>query len=311
MIELTHARHLTLEAPPQAGRAAHLAAASGLVVSEAALYVVADDELVLGVFPSAPKTHGRTLPLLDGELPLPPRERKRHKADFEALLRLPAFGAYAHGALFALGSGSGKDKPRSHGVLLALDALGAIALDAQPRHIALDGLHARLREEFADLNLEGAVVSGDEFVLLQRGNKGQAVNATVHYPLAAILDALARDDTLKSLAPRAVHRHALGAVDGVPFGFTDAAALPDGSLLFSAVAENTDDSVADGACLAAAIGILDLAAGRFTIERLAAPWKVEGVHAWREGDATRFLAVTDADDPTRAASLLLGRFEAG
>lgn len=311
MIELTLARQLTLEAPPQPGRAAHLAAASGLVVSEAALYVVADDELVLGVFPSASNTPGRTLRLMDGELPHTPRERKRHKADFEALLRLPPFGACAHGALFALGSGSGKDKPRSHGVLLALDARGAIAADARPRRIALDALHARLRDEFADLNLEGAVVSGDELVLLQRGNKGQAVNATVHYPLVDILAALARDDALPGLAPRALHQHALGVIDGVPYGFTDAAALPDGSLLFSAVAENTDDSVADGACLAAAVGILDIAAGRFAIERLAAPWKVEGVHGWREDGETRFLAVTDADDPARAASLLQGRFAAG
>ncbi|MGE0861896.1 MAG: hypothetical protein AB7P42_22480, partial [Gammaproteobacteria bacterium] len=125
MIELTLARHLTLTAPPQPGRAAHLAAASGLVASDAALYVVADDELVLGVFPLASDTPGHTLQLMDGELPLPTRERKRRKADFEALVRLPAFGAFAHGALFALGSGSGKDKPRSHGVLLALDARGA------------------------------------------------------------------------------------------------------------------------------------------------------------------------------------------
>ena len=310
MIELTLARHLTLEAPPQAGRAAHLAAASGLVVSEEALYVVADDELVLGVFPAASQTPGHTLRLLDGDLPLAPRERKRRKADFGALLRLPAFGHYPHGALFALGSGSGRDKPRSDGVLLALDARGALAPDARPRRVALDNLHARLRDEFADLNLEGAVVSGGELVLLQRGNKGQAVNATVHYSLTSILQALARDDALPALTPRALRRHALGAIGDVPLGFTDAAALPDGSLLFSAVAENTDDSVADGACLGAAIGVIDFPAGRFAIERLAAPWKVEGVHAWREAGATRFLAVTDADDPARPAQLLAGRFGA-
>ena len=42
----------------------------------------------------------------------------------------------------------------------------------------------------------------------------------------------------------------LGAVDGVPLSLTDGAPLPGGEWLFSAVAEDTSDSVADGACVA-------------------------------------------------------------
>jgi hypothetical protein len=44
---------------------------------------------------------------------------------------------------------------------------------------------------------------------------------------------------------------------GVPLGITDAVALDGGHVLVSAVAEDTDDPVADGPVSAAALAVLD------------------------------------------------------
>jgi hypothetical protein len=86
--------------------------------------------------------------------------------------------------------------------------------------------------------------------------------------------------------------------------FTDGAALPGGGFAFSAVAEATDDGVADGACTGSAIGIVD---GRDRIRamwRLAPPLKVEGVATRADGSAVELLACTDADDADVPARLL-------
>ena len=302
MIELTRVRELTLLEPSAPTRPAFLSAASGLVVHGDHCYVVADDELHLGVFARATSAPGRLVRLLDGELPTAPRARKREKADFEVLVRLPPFASYCHGALFALGSGS--KRGRGRGVLLALAADGSIV--EAPREIDLAGLYRRLGDEFADLNIEGACVAGPDYVLFQRGNKGAGKNACVRFAAAAVLAALAADDHLDRLHPTALRRYELGAVGDVPLTFTDAHALADGEIVFSAVAENTVDSYNDGPCAGAAIGALDRAGDVVYCERLAQPFKIEGIHAWRGANATEVLAVTDADDANIAALLLAG-----
>lgn len=303
MIELTRVRELTLLQPPAPTRPAFLSAASGLVVHGDHLYVVADDELHLGVFAHATSAPGSLVQLLAGELPAAPRARKRAKADFEALAQLPPFASYRHGALFALGSGSKRGRDR--GVLLALAADGSIV--GAPRVIDLAGLYHGLADAFADLNIEGACVTGADFVLFQRGNKGAGENACVRFAAAAVLAALAADDHLDRLHPTALRRYDLGAVGDVPLTFTDAHALADGEIVFSAVAENTVDSYNDGPCAGAAIGALDRAGDVVYCERLAQPYKIEGLHAWRGANATEVLAVTDADDASIAALLLGGR----
>ena len=94
---------------------------------------------------------------------------------------------------------------------------------------------------------------------------------------------------------------ALGAANGVPFAFTDGAALGDGSWVFSAVAEDRDDSYDDGPCVAAAIGICgsDDVLGSF--KRLLPTRKIEGIEASVSGSTALLNLVTDGDDPARAA----------
>src|SRR5262245_5072720 len=122
MIRLTKVRELRLSAPPSAGRPAHLSAASGLARVGSLLYVVADDELHLGIFGLGSTAPGRLMRIFSGELPAEKSERKAQKPDLEALTVLPPSAEHPRGALLAIASGS--KARRRKGALLALDAQG-------------------------------------------------------------------------------------------------------------------------------------------------------------------------------------------
>jgi hypothetical protein len=298
MITLTKIRTLDLAAAPAATRPLHLSAASGIACVGSFIYVVADDELHLGVFRSETDTPGHLIRLFDGELPDKPKARKKQKPDCEALTLLPASADYPHGALLALGSGSRPN--RRIGALLGLDSHGAVR--GLPRVVDLSPMLAPLDDAFASLNIEGAVVFGDELRLFQRGNKRHGVNAVIRFALSALLDTL-RSERAAAIKPTAVDPIDLGQIDGIPFGFTDAAALPDGDMVFTAVAEDTDSAYDDGACAGAAVGIVDNEGRLRCLHRLDRPHKIEGVDARQDGNTIRLLLVTDADDAGVAASL--------
>lgn len=299
MITLRKLRELDLAGASAGGRAPHLSAASGLVRSGRFLYVIADDELHLAAFPANEDKPGRLIRLFDGELPQKPKLRKRRKPDLEALALLPPLAGHPHGALLALGSGSRPN--RRGGALLALDARGNAGKVARP--CDLSGLLAPLQDRFASLNIEGAVVLEDELCLLQRGNREARQNALARFRLAPLLNALGSGLTVAAIPPLALHPVDLGEVDGIPLCFTDAAALPGGDLVFTAVAEDTGDSYHDGPCTAAAIGIVTREGAVRRLHRLDRPHKVEGVHATVRGGRIDLLLVTDDDDPGIAACL--------
>ncbi len=299
MITLTKIRALDLADSGDARLPRHVSAASGLACAGSFIYVVADDELHLGVFDAAGGAPGRLLRLFDGELPAEKAARKKQKPDLEAIVALPPFGDFEEGALLALGSGSKRNRCR--GALLRLDALGAVA-DA-PRVVDVSRMFEELDRHCPALNIEGAVAIGNELRLLQRANKKNPQNAIVRYPLPTILAALAAEGAIGAMAPAAIDTIDLGHIDGVPLSFTDGASLPDGGMVFTAVAEDTEDTYNDGACLGAAIGVAARDGTLRRIERLDACHKVEGVAARVDNDVIRLLLVTDADDPAIPASL--------
>jgi len=298
MLTLTKIRDLDLAAPTAAGRPRHLSAASGLVCINSYIYVVADDELHLGVFREARSEPGQLIRLFEGVLPDPKPDRKKRKPDLEALTLLPAHGDYPHGVLLALGSGS--KRKRRMGALLALDAQGAVR--GLPRAVDLSPLLDPLDGEFPKLNIEGAAVSGNELCLIQRGNSRHKNNAVIRFPLPALLDVL-RSGQTSAIEPAAIQRFDLGRIDGIPLSFTDAAALPDGAMVFTAVAEDTDDAYDDGPCVGATIGMADRDGRLLGMQRLDRPHKIEGVDARMDGDVIRLLLVTDADDAAIPAGL--------
>lgn len=301
MIALAERRELDILPDGRGDRPRYLSAASGLVQVGSRAYVVADDELHLGVFSIEKPELGRLIRIFGGVLPDDAAERKRQKPDIEALTLLPPFENFRHGALLALGSGSRPNRGR--GALLGLDEHGEIwgpvhALDMSP-------VLAPLRATFAELNLEGAVVVGEDLCLLQRGNRRHPENAIMRYPLSQVLAAL-RDPQAAAIAPSIIHRLDLGAIDGVPFCFTDASALPDGDIVFCAVAEDTEDAYRDGPCIGGALGIIDADGRLISLRQLHRPYKVEGISARSVGNRLDLLLVTDADDPAIPAMLLSG-----
>ncbi len=300
MIQPKILRKLKLSAAPGVGRPCHVAAGSGLVAIRDFLYVVADDELHLGCFRRSSTAAGSLARLFPGELPPEHAERKAAKPDLEALVRLPAFADYPEGALLAVPSGS--TEQRCRGALLRLDAHGAIVGGAES--IDFSRLYAALGAHVPELNIEGAIVVDDALVLLHRGNRTYPLSALIELSLARVHAALATRSAIDALSPRCVRWVDLGAIDGVPLTITDGAALPDGRLVVTAVAEQAADSYDDGPCLGAAIGVLERD-GRVRQMHLLQPiYKIEGVQAWVEDGLIRLLLVTDADDESTASYLL-------
>lgn len=308
-ISLTVRGELLLRRPIETGRPAYIAAASGLVRCGDWFYVVADDELHLGVFPAGRFRPGSVRRLLPGRLPRRAATRKEAKPDFEALASWPSSPAYPFGALLILGSGSRRGRAR--GAIVGLTPTGRLAR-AAPRALDVSSLYRALARELGVLNVEGAVIQRDALWLFQRGNDRRGANAMVELDLAAVRASLARGGVAPE-AVRSIRKIELGNERGVPYTFTDACALPDGRLLALAVAEDTRDAFADGATLGACLCQFDHHNRIAAMTPLSAPAKPEGVAVWSAGHAfedTVLAFVTDADDPDVPARLMTARGDA-
>ncbi len=298
MVRARKLRSLTLDP----GERPHLAAASGLVRVGEWLYVVADDENFLGVFPATGSAPGRRLSFDKSQLPEKHKERKAQKPDLEALAHIPANAWPPHGALLALASGS---KPqRRRGLLLTLKSDGSAA---DQRLLDLTPLYAALEAKVPDLNIEGAAVLGNSFRLLQRGNGRAGVNAVIELDFDGMCRSAAQSIALHADLVRGIRRYDLGAHQGVRLTFTDASPLPDGRLVFAAVAEDVKNTYDDGPVVAAAIGLMDARGHVVTMEPLEPVLKIEGLHATLEKDGISLLLVADADDESHPAPLLAAK----
>ena len=105
----------------------------------------------------------------------------------------------------------------------------------------------------------------------------------------------------------------LGAVAGVPFGFTDAAVTDDGRVAFLACAEDTDDVLIDGPVLGCRFGWLDpddrAAVMTPIVDRDGQPThlKLEGIETRIDGGSV-FDVVADmdrGDEPAQIAELVV------
>jgi hypothetical protein len=307
-------------------RPAHVRAGSGLARVGARLAVVQDDAAFVALAdPATGLADAVTLPADDdGRRRFEEaRGNKDRKYDLEACLSLPP-EPDGDVRLLAFGSGS---RPRRERVLVVTFPGGApdpvlarVELrDAGPLYAAL-----RAHPAFADreLNVEGAVPLGARVRLFGRGNGAatgagggadeRPTSATCEVDAGALLAFLLADG-----APPGLHdgrRYLLGEVEGAPLAFTDAAVLPDGTLLYAAAAERSPNAYDDGEVTGSALGLLDAAGGaRWAplLDATGAPFrgKVEGVlprDAGRPDDppgAVRLWLVTDPDD-TEAPSML-------
>jgi hypothetical protein len=292
-LHVTRLRALTIDARAHPRGLAHLHAASGLVCAHGLAYVVADDEHHLAVFSDAHGA-GALYRIAPGRLPHDAAARKRRKRDFEVLFA-------ASRALVTLGSGS--RRRRGLGAWIALDAHGLPG--ARPRLFDLAALYEPLAARLGAINIEGAFVQGARFTLLNRCADDNAGNVALQYPLRALRDVI--DGSRSTIAPREMHTYALGELDGVPLGFTDAAVLPRGGWVYSAAAEARAGSIADGPYRGSVIGIVGTNGAVRAQRTLATPHKIEGV-AVQQRAALELCLVSDADDPDQPSCMLRARW---
>lgn len=287
-----------------------VSAASGLVAGPDVFHVVADDEPFLFTCRLRDPAFRVTTRLFSGALPgdgVEPAQwteaeraaRKRAKADLELLLALEVGG---HAGLLALGSGS--TPARARGAWVRLEA-GMPA--GAPRVVDAAPLYGALAAQLPELNLEGGAVAGDVVRLLQRGNGAAGQNAVVDLDRAGVIGAIERGAPLSAALVQRVEPIDLGALDGTPLGFTDASPLPGGFLVFTAAAEASTDTYADGPCAGSIVGVLDPELRVRWSARIAPALKIEGVYATVDQGALELLFVADADDPTTRAPLLAAR----
>lgn len=285
--------------------ASHLSAASGLVQVKDRLYVVADDELHLGVMTATSEEPDHALspvqliPLLPGTLPQGKKARKDAKPDFETLAVLPAHAGFRYGALLAMGSGSRPNRER--GILLALDETGAP--NGRAAELDLEVLYAPLHKQLAQLNIEGLWVQDGFLLLLQRGNRQHPASQLLIYGWEATAEWLVGREPQPPKMKNRIKMD-MGKVDGIPLTLTDGAALPGGLWAFSGVAENTRDSTQDGPCTGSVVGVATLKGKVLCQHALEGAAKIEGISVRIKDDRVHALLVTDADDPHIASQLL-------
>ncbi|WP_435770398.1 DUF6910 family protein [Nocardioides sp. SYSU DS0651] len=228
---------------------------------------------------------------------------KHLKPDFEAACAVDVDGA---AGVLALGSGSSSARTRWCLARLANDTVRTTVVDAAPVYA---DVAAALGVPDDVLNLEGCCVVGDALRWFHRGLPSAGLpSGSVDLDLATVVDVALRRAPTEAVTVRARRKYRLGEVRGVGLGITDAVALPDGTVVVSAAAEDTPNPRDDGPVVGSALVRID---GEDVVDAAALPpvagavAKVEGLTRLASYDGgVGLLAVVDADDPA-AASLAL------
>ena len=299
-LELRELRILDLEEASAPGGASHVGAASGVVQRAEYVYVIGDDELHLAIFDATSGEPGKLRRALSGKLPSDHDARSKAKPDLEALTALPPFEGHPHGALLGLGSGSTPERDRGFAWSLAADG----SLDGDPVELDLAPLYTLLRENLEALNVEGAAVMGDELWLLQRGNSSDGANVVVALSCDEVIQSLTRDRTLAAEELKRTLAFDLGELDGTTLTFSDASALGNELLVFTASAEASGGTQSDGEVVGSVVGTIDGSGEVHRLRTIDQKYKVEGVHAVLDTGVLGLTFVCDQDDPKVPSPLL-------
>jgi hypothetical protein len=281
------------------GIASHVRAASAIRRHGTRLIVMQDDVNALAVMDAS----SCVVPLLlppgtDGRRSFDDTIGNKHlKMDLEAAVVLP------DARVLAFGSGSTRARER----IVVVESETGVQVRRAP------GLYSRLRKHCetvgTELNIEGAVVQGHRLRLFQRGNGARVTGGRSGSPvfdvdLARFLRWLASRGPVPSVID--VLEVDLGTINGVPFGFTDAAVAVDGRIAFVACAEESVNVRGDGPVLGCRFGWLDDTGVQVTDviepDGRATPLKLEGIEP-RPGSARVFDVVADMDRPDLPALL--------
>ena len=309
VVTARRALHYALGGDVDEDRPAHVRAASSLAWIGGQIALVQDDANFVALVDAADgDAHVIALPRGKGGLRLfdDVRGNKKFKLDLEACAAIESVDGPV---LLAFGSGSKKRRR----TVVTIDRFDhdtprVRTADATTFYELLETATA-----FAggDMNIEGVLPIADTVRFFGRGNGAtrrgiDAVNATCDVSLTALLEYL--DDPIHRAPPGAdgFVQYALGNIDGVSLGFTDAASC-GADVLYTATAEASADATVDGAIAGSAVGVIDVTGGvRFAVitdaNGVAIREKVEGLLLSRSAPGVVYL-VLDPDDTTRPSEL--------
>jgi hypothetical protein len=298
MLKLKKLRDLTLAGTTPL-RPNYVYSASGLVELNNEFFIVADDELHMAIFPSDFSKPGHWLRLLPGELPEKYKDRKREKADLEAITHLPPHSFAPSGALLVVPSMSRPN--RTGGALLLLKENGI----AEPIPIDFSNIRSELSKTIKELNIEGVVLTENTVKLFHRGSGGNSRSAIIDIEIVQFLRDLHDTHVLSAKPIQCVREYDLGKIKDVDLAFTDASELPDGRIVFLSSAENSKNAYDDGAALGSAVGILNGNGDVVEIEQIEGTLKLEGISAKNASERLDLYFVADSDDQQVPAALFV------
>lgn len=245
----------------------YITAASGIVQKGDRLYVVSDDELGIISLRVDLKEKATYHNVFKGTLPSDEKLRKIKKPDLECL-------TIFENSLLLIPSGS---KPnRFQGALINLDTFNI-------KELSFMNVFNKLYESIKELNIEGAVIFDDNILLFQRGNGKESKNAVIKLNLNSFLKDKSEQVEIKTVN--------LGAIKGIPQGFTDATILKN-KIHFLSVSEGSFSTYDDGEFLGASLGVMTFDGEILSSTPIDLPFKPEGLTFIND----ELYVVTDSDN---------------
>lgn len=251
-----------------------IGSASGLFLHEDLLYIISDNSGHLNEYNIKTKKLHKIQILPDQTLNQLENIPKALKPDFEILCQ--------HGdKLYILGSGS--TPKRNLMIEFDLKTQKVFQKDLTETYSLLKSISKTDDQNF---NLEGAIFTGNEWLLFNRGNGIDAKNGIFKIQGADLAKTKQAEFKLFKLPN----------IDRVESSFTDAV-LVKNEIFFIATAEDTKSTYADGDILGSFIGSINLQTLKLTFSnKISATHKFEGITLLNQGEhSTTFLLCEDRD----------------
>jgi hypothetical protein len=251
-----------------------IGSASGLFLHEDLLYIIGDNSGHLNEYNTKTKKLRKIQILFDKTLDQLENIHKSLKPDFEIL-------CHNNNKLYILGSGS--TPKRNLMIEFDLKTQKVIQKDLTETYALLKSISKIDDQNF---NLEGAALTGNEWLLFNRGNGLDAKNGIFK---------IQETDLAKTKQVK-FNPFKLPNIDHVESSFTDAV-LVKNEIFFIATAEDTKSTYADGEILGSFIGSINLQTLKLTFSnKISGKHKFEGITLLSQNEhSTTFLLCEDRD----------------
>lgn len=255
-----------------------IGSASGLIYKDNSLFIIGDNSGFLYEYSVESKNLQRHQIVENaGE-----NITKSEKPDFEAITH---FGD----TLYVFGSGSTEKRN-------SMVEINTVAKEIRTNDL---GDLYKVMQSFGeikpeDFNIEGAVYTGKEWYLFNRGNGKSAKN---------VLFTIQGKNLVNEFSILA-NNYKLPKIKGVRSSFTDAVVL-DNKIYFLATAENTDSTYNDGEILGSFIGCIDTKTMKINFtKKISDTHKFEGLTIYKNSvDTIEFLLCDDNDTEVLEANI--------